>query len=132
MLVQRDEGAESLRMQQWTGARAALRSEVGLDGLLFPLWLLSRERAGTWFEGWLPVFDPLAGGVEERRPARDRWSLPGGLTLRRCRWTRRDGTPAGEWWFLGQELVGFRFQQGGFSETISSSSPKVKSRSSQR
>ena len=114
VLLQRGEDDEGLRMQQWTGAQAALRSEVGLDGLLFPLWLLSRERDGTWFEGWLPVFDPLAGAVEERRPSRARWSLPGGLVVRRCRWTRRDGTPAGEWWFLGQRLVGLRFQEGGF------------------
>lgn len=113
VLVQREEGEEELHLSQWTGAQQALRSEVGELGLLFPLWLLERERAGFWFEGWLPVFDPLAARVEERRPQRTRWNLPGPHVLRRCRFTRRDGTPAGEWWFLGDALLAFRLQEGG-------------------
>jgi len=99
----------------WSGLEAERRPIDPARGVVLPSFLLEEVRSGSYLSGGFDVFDPLANGVEELvGSTRTVWlPVPLAAPLRHFVWRRADGTLAGEYWFAGRELVGFRLQAGG-------------------
>ncbi len=105
-----------------SGQRTALRTILSIpEGMLFPIALLERARAGVLASGRMRWFDPLARGIEtvsvsiafarETRPD----STGEHVLERRVGLQRDDGTLAAEWTFRGRELWCVHWQSGGLN-----------------
>lgn len=120
VVLEWDDLAGSLRSTEWNGAEEARRRLLDPDrGLLLPLWTVEGARGGAALEGRLPLFNPLAGGVEELSAQFRALVLPLPWPGLRCAplqllsWRRSGGALAGEYLFAGPHLLAFRWQAGG-------------------
>lgn len=112
---------EGVGLVEWgrvEGLRTTLPSP---EGVLFPIYLLELARRGELAEGRVPCFDPLSRSVEPLTVrlefgAQPRLNRAGESVLeRRVELRRDDGTSAGSWTFLGDELGEVRWQAGGLT-----------------
>lgn len=108
------EGGE-LAMMEWSGVQQERRLEQPDSGAMLPLYLRERVREGAFLQGAFEVFDPLAGQVETRIAKTEFMDLAplADRSIRSVRWIREDGSLAEESWFFGEELIAFRFAEGG-------------------
>ncbi len=109
------EDGKRLVQVDWSGAEAVRGESTPESGALLPLFLVASVRDGAFPTGRFDVYDAPSGRVEELRVSVLRCPLAGapGLSMRRLELLRADGTLAGDYLFLGRELVAFRVQEGG-------------------
>ncbi len=109
-----EEGGE-LAMMEWSGVQQERRLEQPDSGAMLPLYLRERVREGAFLQGAFEVFDPLAGQVETRIAKTEFIDMAPlvARSVRSVRWIREDESLAEESWFFGEELIAFRFAEGG-------------------
>lgn len=115
VLVEWSEDGERLVHVDWSGGDALRRESVPASGAVLPLFLVASVRSGDFPSGRFDVYDAPSGAVEELVVHTRRFALlPGGPpTARRLVLSHVDGTLAGEYLFLGPELIAFRMQEDG-------------------
>lgn len=113
LLASRDPASASIELVEW-GRRQSLRLRFEAAGAaLFPLELLELARRGELAAGPLTLFDPLSRSLSEVRAAITVADRPEPSAERTLALSRPDGTCAGTWRLRGEELLGFRWQDGG-------------------
>jgi len=106
---------ESLTSVDWSGRDALRQEELPEVGALLPLYLINHVREGQFLGGRFDIFNPISNRVEEWTASVKRVALlpTSPNHARRLVLTRADGSLAGEYIFVGKELLLFRLQRGG-------------------
>ena len=106
-----DRGTEVLHLADTSGGEVHRREVDATGEVLMPLYLLEMQRAGRLSAGEFRRLDPNACTLEVLRYApRPMPLLPGAA---QHTWRRADGTLAGRYIYLGDELAAFQLQEGG-------------------
>jgi hypothetical protein len=115
VLFEWSEDGDRLVQVDWGGGDGLRRESPAETGALLPLFLVASVRAGAFPRGRFDVVDPPSGSVAELavHVRRVPWIPGSGLSARCLVLRRTDGSLAGQYLFLGKELIGFRFQEGG-------------------
>ena len=106
---------ESLSSVDWSGGDGVRYEKQPESGALLPLYLVDHVREGQFLGGRFDIFNPVSNRVEEWTASVKRIALlPTAPHLaRRLVLRRRGGSLAGEYIFIGKELVLYRLQSGG-------------------